>query len=365
MDFELNEEQKLLRDTTREVLTRAYDTEKRNKIVAADPGWSTDVWKQLAEVGLLGLSFSEDDGGMDAGPVEIMAVMTEVGRRLAPEPILDAVLLPGGLISAVGSADQRKRVLPGVSEGSTLLAFAHNETGSRWPDVEVKVAATEDGGSWSLSGVKNPVPHGGSANVIVVSAALPGGGTGLFLVDGDATGLERKSYVTHDGGRAAQLSFTDVAAEPLGDGSDASAAIVAAEVKAQAALAAEAVGAMEEALRLTTDYLKQRKQFGVPLAKFQALTFRAADMYVLLELARSMSLYATMNLADDVVDQTVASRTKLQISRSSRKIGQEAIQLHGGIGVTAEYPVGHYVSRLTAIEHTFGGADEHLRILSR
>jgi alkylation response protein AidB-like acyl-CoA dehydrogenase len=365
MDFELNEEQKLLRDTTREVLSRAYDTEKRNKVVAEEPGWSADVWKQLAEVGLLGLSFAEDDGGMDAGPVEIMAVMTEVGRRLAPEPILDAVLVPGGLISDVGSVDQRRRVLPGVAEGSTLLAFAHNETGSRWPNVDVEVAATEDGGSWALNGVKNPVPHGGSADVLVVSAALPGGGIGLFLVDGDAEGLNRKSYQTHDGQRAAQITFGDVAAEPLGDGSDATAAIVASEVKAQAALCAEAVGAMEEALRLTTDYLKQRKQFGVPLAKFQALTFRAADMYVLLELARSMSLYATMNLADDIVEQKVASQAKLQISRSSRKLGQEAIQLHGGIGVTAEYPVGHYVSRLVAIEHTLGGVDEHLRVLSK
>ena len=351
MDFELNEEQKLLRDTAREMLSRAYDTEKRNRIVAAEPGWSADVWKQLAEVGLLGLSFAEDDGGMDAGPVEIMAVMTEMGRRLAPEPILDAVLVPGGLISDVGSV------------GSTLLAFAHNETGSRWPNVAVGVSATEDGGSFSLDGTKNPVPHGGSADILVVSAALPGGGVGLFLVDGDATGVTRKSYRTHDGQRAAQISFSDVAAEPLGDGSDATAAIVASEVKAQAALCAEAVGAMEEALRLTTDYLKQRKQFGVPLAKFQALTFRAADMYVLLELARSMALYATMNLADDVVDPMVASRAKLQISRSSRKLGQEAIQLHGGIGVTAEYPVGHYVSRLVAIEHTLGGVDEHLRVL--
>lgn len=365
MDFELNEEQKLLRDTTREVLSRAYDTEKRNKIVAEEPGWSAEVWKQLAEVGLLGLSFSEDDGGLGAGPVEIMAVMTEVGRRLAPEPILDAVLVPGGLIADVGSADQRARILAGVAEGSTLLAFAHNESGSRWPNVDVSAAASEDGGSWSLSGVKNPVPHGGSADILVVSAALPGGGVGLFLVDGDATGLGRTSYQTHDGQRAAQITLTDVAAEPLGDGSDASAAIVSAEVRAQAALAAEAVGAMEEALRLTTDYLKQRKQFGVPLAKFQALTFRAADMYVLLELARSMALYATMNLADDVVDQKVASKAKLQISRSSRKIGQEAIQLHGGIGVTAEYPVGHYVSRLVAIEHTLGGVDDHLRILSK
>ncbi|OUS88564.1 acyl-CoA dehydrogenase family protein [Rhodococcus sp. NCIMB 12038] len=366
MNFELDEEQKLLRDTTREVLTRAYDTEKRNDVVGGQLGWSSVVWKQLAEVGVLGLGFSEEDGGTEAGPVEIMAVMAEVGRRLAPEPVLDAVLVPGGLISDVGSVDQRKRILPGVAEGSTLLAFAHNEPGSRWPHIAVNTTASVDGEMWSLSGTKNPVPHGGSADLLVVSATLPGGDVRLFLVDGDAAGLIRKPYRTHDGQRAAQISFTDVAAEPLGgDASDVRAAIVAAEVKAQTALCAEAVGAMEEALTLTTDYLKQRRQFGVPLANFQALTFRAADMYVLLELARSMSLYATMSLAGGIVDPKVASRAKLQISRSSRKLSQEAIQLHGGIGVTAEYPVGHYASRLTAIEHTYGSAEEHLRVLAQ
>ncbi|MGA9869760.1 MAG: acyl-CoA dehydrogenase family protein, partial [Rhodococcus sp. (in: high G+C Gram-positive bacteria)] len=212
MDFELNEEQRLLRDTTREVLSRAYDTEKRNRVVAEEPGWSADVWKQLAEVGLLGLSFAEDDGGMDAGPVEIMAVMTEIGRRLAPEPVLDAVLIPGGLISDVGSTEQRQRVLPGVAEGSTLLAFAHNESGSRWPNIEVAVSASEDGGAWTLSGVKNPVPYGAGADVLVVSATLPAGGVGLFLVDGSAEGLTRTAYRTHDGRRGAQVALDNVAA---------------------------------------------------------------------------------------------------------------------------------------------------------
>ncbi|KAF0965627.1 acyl-CoA dehydrogenase family protein [Rhodococcus sp. T7] len=364
MDFELTDEQKLLRDTTRELLGRSYDAEKRNAVTDTEQGWSPQVWKQLAEVGLLGLSFDEEDGGMGAGPVEVASVMTEIGRRLAPEPVLDAVLVPGGLIAAAGSAEQRRRILPDVSEGNLLLAFADREPGVRWPSGRVSTTATKDGDAWTLTGTKNPVPHGGSANTLVVSAALPDGGVGLFLVDGDATGLTRTAYATHDGLRAAQVELSGTPAEPLGEGGDASSAIEGAHIRAQAALCAEAVGAMEEALRLTTEYLKTRKQFGVPIAKFQTLTHRAADMYVLLELARSMSLYATMSLADGTVDPVVASRAKLQIGRSARTIGQEAIQMHGGIGMTAEYPVGHYVSRLTAIEHTLGGSDDHLRVLA-
>ncbi|MGB3769941.1 MAG: acyl-CoA dehydrogenase family protein [Rhodococcus sp. (in: high G+C Gram-positive bacteria)] len=364
MHFDLDEEQKLLRDTVREVLSRSYDNEKRKNAVESDRGWTESVWKQFAELGLLGLSFAEDDGGMGAGPVETFAVMTEIGRRLAPEPLLDCVLIPGGLITDVGSTDQRQRILPSVAEGQTLLAFAHSEPGTRWPAAEVSTTATSSGGSWALNGVKNPVLHGDCADQLVVSATLPDGGVGLFLVDADAQGLTRKTYRTHDGLRGASIELSDVAGEPLGDGGDASAAIVASNVRAQAALAAEALGAMEESLRLTTEYLKQRKQFGVPLAKFQALTFRAADMYVQLELARSMALYATMSLADGEPDPLVASRAKLQIGRSARLVGQESIQLHGGIGVTDEYPVGHYFSRLTAIEHTLGGVDDHLRVIT-
>jgi alkylation response protein AidB-like acyl-CoA dehydrogenase len=364
MDFDLTDEQKLLRDTTRELLGRSYDAEKRNAVTDTEQGWSPQVWKQLAEVGLLGLSFAEDDGGMGAGPVEVASVMTEIGRRLAPEPVLDAVLVPGGLIAAVGSTEQRRRILPEVSEGNVLLAFADREPGVRWPSTRVSTTAKQDGDSWTVSGIKNPVLHGGSANTLVVTATLPDGGVGLFLVDADAHGLTRTGYATHDGLRAAQVELSDTPAEPLGEGGDASSAIEGAQIRAQAALCAEAVGAMEEALRLTTEYLKTRKQFGVPIAKFQTLTHRAADMYVLLELARSMSLYATMSLADGTVDPVVASRAKLQIGRSARKIGQEAIQMHGGIGMTAEYPVGHYVSRLTAIEHTLGGSDDHLRVLA-
>jgi alkylation response protein AidB-like acyl-CoA dehydrogenase len=355
MDFELNDEQVMLRDASRKVLSS--DITQRNAVTATDLGWNRDVWKQLAEMGVLGLPFAEADGGSGAGPIETMVVMTEIGRSLAPEPYLDAVLVPGGLVADLGTDAQRAAYLPRLSDGTVLLAFAHAEPGTRWPATTVTTTATPAEGGWQLNGRKNPVLHGDRADALIVSAALADGGVGLFIVGADSTGVRRESYATHDGLRGAQLELTDAPGEQLGTG-DVSAAIVAADVRAQAALCAEAIGAMTEALRLTTDYLKQRKQFGVTLSTFQALTHRAADMYVALELASSMSL------ADGVVDPAVASRAKLAVGRAARLIGQEAIQLHGGIGMTDEYAVGHYVSRLVAIGHTLGSAEDHLRVLA-
>lgn len=363
MDFELTDEQVMLRDTVRELLARNYDPESRLKITDTELGWSREVWQQLAELGVLGLSFAEEDGGVGAGPVETMVVLEEFGRRLAPEPLLDAVLVPGGLIAAAGSAEQRGRILPELAAGNTLLAFAHAEPGVRWPSTELATTAAAAGDGYTLTGVKNPVPHGDCADSLVVSALLPDGATGLFLVAADAAGVVRKSYRTMDGLRGAQLEFDGAPAELLGAAADATAHIQGVELSAQASLCAEQIGVMEEALRLTAEYLKTRKQFGVTLSKFQTLTQRAANMYVSLELARSMSLYLTASVADGAADAVVASRARLQVGRGARHVGQEAIQMHGGIGVTAEYPVSHYVARLTAIERTLGGGLEHLRVL--
>ncbi|OBK50239.1 acyl-CoA dehydrogenase family protein [Mycobacterium sp. 1081908.1] len=356
MDFQLTDEQALLRDTTRDLLSRTYDPESRNKVIGSDLGWSRDVWSQLADTGILGLGFEPEE----AGQIEIMVVLTEVGRRLAPEPILHAALAPGALIAELGS-DAQKQQLDEVAAGQRLLAFAHLEPGHRTPTPTATTAAVRQGDSWTLSGRKNPVLAGDCADALVVSAALPDGGTGLFLVDAGAT--SRQSYRTFDGQRGAQVDLDGVAAEPLGEGGDASLAIRDAIIRIQSALCSEAVGAMEEALRLTTDYLKTRKQFGVTLNKFQALTQRAADMYVSLEVARSMSFYAAMSIADGTLDPLIASRAKVQIGRSGRHIAQESIQMHGGIGVTAEYPVSHYAARLTAIEHTLGTSNDHLHNL--
>ncbi|MCK0091533.1 acyl-CoA dehydrogenase [Rhodococcus sp. HNM0563] len=364
MNFDLDTEQDLLRKTVRDLLADAYDVETRNRVAEGDLGWSRELWQQLAELGVLGLPFPEKHGGMGAGPVEVMAVATELGAALAPEPVLAAVYLPGGLVAEVGSDDQRGDFLPRLSEGTLLMAFAHDEPGTRWPSMSVTTTAVRSGDSWTLTGRKNPVLHGDCAETLIVSAQLPDGGVGLFIVSADADGLTRTSYRTNDERRAAQIVLDGVAAVALGEATDASAAIVAAQVRAQAVLCAEATGAIDRAVRATADYLKQRKQFGVPLATFQALTHRAADMYVQYELAASMSLYATMALADGIVDPVIASRAKLQVGRSARKIGQEAVQMHGGIGVTAEHSIGHYLSRLTAIEHTLGTMDDHLRVLA-
>ncbi|MBB2993356.1 hypothetical protein FHR72_004864 [Mycolicibacterium iranicum] len=356
MDFQLSEEQVLLRDTTRDMLSRTYDIESRLKVLDSDLGWSRDVWNQLAEVGVLGLGFEEDAGGQ----LEIQVVLTEVGRRLAPEPVLHGALGPGALIAEVGSEKQRS-ILDDVAGGERLLAFAHLEPGMRRPGAAVTTKAVREGDSWSLSGTKNPVLAGDCADTLVVSASLPDGGTGLFLVNADAA--QRKPYRTFDGQRGAQIDFDSAPAEPLGDAVDASEAISRALVRISSGLCAEALGAMEESLRLTSEYLTQRKQFGVTLSKFQTLTQRAADMYVSLELARSMALYAAMSVADGNLDETIAARAKLQIGRSGRHIAQESIQLHGGIGVTAEYPIGHYAARLTAIENTFGSTQDQLHVL--
>ncbi|MEU6583179.1 acyl-CoA dehydrogenase family protein [Nocardia sp. NPDC046763] len=363
MDFELTDEQVMLRDTVRDLLGRAYDPETRLKVTDTDLGWNRDVWRQLAELGVLGLAFDEEDGGVGAGPVETMVVMEEIGRRNAPEPFLDAVLVPGGLVARAGTADQRQRVLPALVGGETLLAFAHEEPGTRWPTTEPATTAVRDGDSYRITGVKNPVPHGDCADQLVVSAALPGG-IGLFLIAADAEGVTRTPYRTFDERRGAQVEFASAAAELLGDGGDAQPVVDAVEVAAQASLCAESLGAMEEALRLTAEYLKTRKQFGVTLSKFQTLTQRAANMYVSLELARSMSLYATAAVADGSADRVAASRARLQVGRSARHIGQESVQMHGGIGITTEYPVSHYVARLTAIARTLGGDLEHLRVLT-
>ncbi|MFE3224575.1 acyl-CoA dehydrogenase family protein [Nocardia sp. NPDC059228] len=364
MDFELTDEQVMLRDTVRDLLGRAYDPETRLKVTDTDLGWNRDVWRQLAELGVLGLAFDEEDGGVGAGPVETMVVMEEIGRRNAPEPFLDAVLVPGGLVARAGTADQRQRVLPALAGGETLLAFAHQEPGTRWPATELVTTAVRDGDGYRITGVKNPVPHGDCADQLVVSAALPGGGIGLFLIAADAEGVTSTPYRTFDERRGAQLEFASAAAELLGDGGDAQPVVDAVEVAAQASLCAESLGAMEEALRLTAEYLRTRKQFGVTLSKFQTLTQRAANMYVSLELARSMSLYATAAVADGSADRVAVSRARLQVGRSARHIGQESIQMHGGIGITTEYPVSHYVARLTAIARTLGGDLEHLRVLA-
>jgi alkylation response protein AidB-like acyl-CoA dehydrogenase len=356
MDFTYDEEQVALRDAVRGLLGTSYsDFENRRRAVAAEPGFDERVWSRLAEMGVLGLPFAEEHGGAGAGPVEVAIVAQELGRVLAPEPFLTSVVLAGGVVAAVGTDEQRTEMLQALASGTSVLAFAHSEPGSRWGGSAVAVAASAVGGDWTVSGVKEPVPHGARADVLVVSAALPGGGTGLFVVPAD-------------GGRAARLSFDRTPAVPLGSPATDHTASVARAVDAARIVAAnEAVGAMRFALSATTDYLRSRQQFGVPLRTFQALTFRAADMYVSLELATSVATWAAMVLATGSAEEVAdaAAHASLQAGRAGRHIGQEAIQLHGGIAMTAEFSVGSYTSHLTALDHLFGDGRFHVSALAR
>ncbi len=367
MDFTLDSEQTALRDAVRGLLGKAYgSSETRREVTKTDPGWDEKTWQRLAEMGALGLPFAEEDGGFGAGPVEVSVVAEEIGRVIAPEPYVEAVVLAGGLVAAAGTAEQRAEIIGALAEGTLVPAFAHTEAQGRYGQRAYAVTASKDGDAWTLSGVKEPVLGGARADLLVVSADVDGA-TALFLVQPDATGLTRTSYSTFDGGRAAHVAFDATPATPLGEaGADQSAVIAQAVAAAQIAYGHEALGAMAFALETTTEYLKSRKQFGVPLMTFQALTFRAADMYVSLELARSTVTWATLVQLDGHADAAIeaASRAKLQVSKAGRHIGQEAIQLHGGIGMTAEYSVGHYTSRLTAIDHALGDGRHHLGALS-
>ncbi|MGZ4446254.1 MAG: acyl-CoA dehydrogenase family protein [Nocardioides sp.] len=367
MDFTYDEEQQALREAVRGLVGKTYaDYETRRRTVAEDPGFDEKLWARLAEMGVLGLPFREEDGGSGAGPVEVAIVAEEMGRVVAPEPFLTAVVLAGGLIATAGSPEQRAEVLGALSAGESVLAFAHAEPGARWTSSASAVTAQEADGGWTLTGTKEPVVAGARADLLVVSAALPGEGTGLFLVDPSTDGVTRDGYATHDGGRAARIAFDGASATPLGAGGDATVAIGAVLDIARVMACNEAVGLMEVALRTTTEYLKNRKQFGVPLNTFQALNFRAADMYVQVELAKSLTVWATMVLAAGRPEQMAeaAARAGLQVSRAGRHVGQEAIQLHGGIGMTAEYSIGAYTSRLTALDHLLGDGAFHLAALS-
>ena len=357
MDLELTDEQRMLGETLAGLLEKKYDANARLALIESDLGWSRELWRQYAELGLLGLPFDEQYGGAGMGPGELAVVFEAFGRSLVLEPYLATVVLGGGLVAAAGSPEQKADLLPRVAAGELLLAFASTEARSRFSLTEIESTAVEDGAGWRVSGEKIAVLGGDSADTIVVSARTPSGAVGLFLVDG--ADVRRDPYRMQDGLRGADLLFDDTPAQALGVPDDGLAAIESVLDVATAALCAEAVGAMERALWLTVDYLKTRVQFGQPISVFQSLQHRAANMYVSLEQARSMALLARLALADDAVEQrrTMVRAAKLQVDLAARHVGQEAVQLHGGIGMTMEYPVGHYLKRLTVIGKTVADVD--------
>jgi pimeloyl-CoA dehydrogenase small subunit len=371
MDFDLSEEQRLLKESVDGLLTDSYDFDQRKKYMAEKGGWSKAVWNRLAEQGLLGLPFSEADGGFGAGGVETMIVMEALGKALVLEPYLATVVIAGGFLRHGGSAEQKAKHIPGIIDGSQTFAFAQLEKNSRYDLQDVSTTAKRKGAGWVIDGEKFVVLNGEIADMLVVTARTKGGqrdtaGIGIFLVPGNAKGIAQKGYPTQDGLHAADISLSGVevgADAAIGDPENSLPLIERVVDEARTALCAEAVGAMDESLKSTVEYLKTRKQFGVPIGSFQTLQHRAADMFVAVEQARSMSMFATMaSEFDDAKERAAAvAAAKVQIGKSAKFVGQQSIQLHGGIGMTQEAKIGHYFKRLTMIENTFGDTDYHLR----
>jgi pimeloyl-CoA dehydrogenase small subunit len=375
VDFDLTDEQRLLQDSVDRLVADAYgDPDKRRRWQAEPRGWSAALWSRYAELGLLALPFAEADGGFGGGGVATLLVMGAMGRWLALEPYLATVVLGGGFLRLGGTAAQRARYIPRIADGSLRLAFAHVEPQARYDLFDVAATARRDGPAFVLNGRKSVVLHGDCADVLIVGARTSGGrrdrdGISLFLVAADAPGVARRAYPTQDGLRAADITLDAVVvpAENLIGERDAALPLIERVVDgALAAMAAEAVGAMDVLQNSTVEYLKTRKQFGVAIGSFQALQHRAADMLVALEQARSMALYAAMlAVSTDAAERRVGiAAVKVQVNESARAIGQEAIQLHGGIAMTDACAVGHYVKRLTMIERCFGDTDHHLRTVA-
>jgi pimeloyl-CoA dehydrogenase small subunit len=375
MDFDLTEEQRLLKESLDRLIGDRYAFEQRKTYAQAPEGWSRELWAQYAELGLLGLPFAEQYGGSAGGPVETMIAMEAFGRALTLEPFFATVVLGGGFLRRGASTEQCAALVPKILDGGLTLAFAQTERHSRYDLGDISTTAVRDGASWVIDGEKGVVLHGDTADKLIVTARTGGGrrdrdGVGVFVVDAEAAGVSRRGYPTQDGLRAAEIAFSKVQVGPegvLGEPGTSLPLVERVVDEAIAGLCAEAVGAMAAMHELTVDYLKTRRQFGREIGSFQILQHRAVDMLIALEQARSMAMYATMMSAeDDAVERRNAlSAAKVQIGRSARLVGQQAIQLHGGIGMTMEYKVGHYFKRTTMIDTMFGDADHHLRELAR
>ncbi|MFO1319446.1 MAG: acyl-CoA dehydrogenase family protein [Burkholderiales bacterium] len=370
MDFDYTEEQRMLQDSITKFLEKNYAFEQRKEIVASRVGYSPTVWEGMASLGLLGVPVPADDGGFGGGGVETMIVMEALGRALSVEPYLGTVVMAAGGIASVGSKEQKDYLLPMVMNGEMRLACAFGEPGSRYDLSHVETTAREEGGFWILDGRKSVVVHGAVADLLVVSARTAGAvgdrdGISLFFVNPGEEGVTGREYPTYDGMRAAEIGFENVQISSdslIGVAGNGLPILELIVDRAMAALCAEAVGAMEALNDATLEYLKTRQQFGVPIGRFQALQHRMVDMLMHAEQARSMAMLAAVKVddPDPVERRRCVAAAKELIGRAGRFVGQQAIQLHGGMGMTDELAVGHYVKRLTAIDTMFGDADHQL-----
>ncbi|MGH8026775.1 MAG: acyl-CoA dehydrogenase family protein [Pseudoxanthomonas sp.] len=362
MDFSFNEEQQMLLDITRRFVAERYGFERRNQVRASTDGWSREVWAQLGELGLLAINIPEEEGGIGAGPVGTMLVGNAIGEGMLLEPFWSSAVVATHAIVALGSAEQKSKWLPALASGESIAVLAHDETSTRFEAMNIETRATPSGDGWQLSGRKSAVYHAPAANLLLVSARV-GEEWGVFAVPADAAGISLSPYATVDEQRAADLVFEKVmlpADSRLGG--DARESLQAILDYALAALCAEAFGAMDRILAATISYSRSRVQFGAPIGSFQALQHRMAEMLMHLEQARSMSYLAASRCTDpDPAARAAAlSAAKALMGQAARYIGQQAVQLHGGMGMTDELDVSHYFKRLLAFELRCGTTDRHL-----
>jgi alkylation response protein AidB-like acyl-CoA dehydrogenase len=370
MDFAYTDEQRQLQETLLRYIAKDYGFAERRQLARSEHGYSREHWRELADLGVLALTFPEAHGGLGGTAIDTMIVMEALGRGLVLEPYLATAVVCGSLIADAGSEAQREALLPAIAGGELVLALAHHESGARYDLNHVATTARADGSGFVIDGAKSVVLAGSQANRVIVSARTAGDaraatGISLFIVDRDAAGVAIRGYPTQDGARAAEIALTGVrvAAEALiGEAGGALPVIERAIDRGIAALCGEAVGAMAALNEATLEYLKTREQFGGPIGRFQALQHRMVDMVIATEQARSMAIMAAIGVqsADRAERRRAVSMAKALIGQSARFVGQQAVQLHGGMGVTDDLIVSHWFKRLATINTTYGDADHHL-----
>jgi alkylation response protein AidB-like acyl-CoA dehydrogenase len=370
MDLTLSDEQRLLRESVDRFIAETYDADHRRRNASDPLGFSPDIWRKFADLGWLALPIDEAYGGLGAGSIETGILMEAFGRGLVAEPYLSTVVIGASLISECGSEAQKQAILPKVADGSLYLAFAHSERAARFDLAQVKTTAKRTQDGWRLDGHKTAVLDGNAADHVIVSARVASddgmpGKLCLFLVPSGTAGLTLRDYSRLGGGRACNLDMTALglpAEALLGDGSDTLPKIEAVVDRALAALGAEAVGIMQVMLAMTLEYTKVRQQFGRPLSANQVIRHRLADMAMHCDEARSMALRAAlMTEAEPVARGRAASGAKAKIGKCARFVAEQAVQLHGAMGVTEELDIGSYFKRLLAFDTMFGGSTHHYR----
>ena len=367
MNYQLSDEQTQLRDSVQRMLADHYGFEQRRTIAAGSAGWSEAVWHQLAALGVTALAVPEAHGGFGRGAVDLLPVLEQFGRVMLLEPFLASAVLGATALRLSGDTAAQAHWLPKLASGEARLAFAHDELGARHAPLWVETRAVAKGAAWKLSGRKVNVLHGSLAQRLVVSARVAGrpgecDGLALFLIDPAAAGATLRAHALVDGTLAAELTLVEADAQPLGDAANSATAFAAIRGTLDAGMAAacaESVGAMQAAYELAVEYVNTRKQFGRVIGSNQALRHRVAEMAVSLETARSAAIAAAFAIADPAYEEAGADliRAKMLVGRHGRIVAQAAIQLHGGIGMTEEYAVGHYLRRLTVLDQLFGDAD--------